>query len=318
VLFVEALAGPAGAALDVAPVLLVKGVVADTNEGSTMAVWIVKAGGSGDQEPIALNNDLVTIHWNELPDLSVVQSQDELAELYQRKSDETNPHALGNAVGQVWAFCSKIETGDLVILPLVTLRKLVLAVGEVTGPYAYRKDLGKEVRHTLPVEWLIGDLPRKRLDPDLSAAIDRQGTVCPIKSPGDAEERFRAAVRDEINRRHKRNGRGDSVGFEVDFLFKHGAGYDDLVTLIQSNPKYVFEVVGQDKTDRRTKKAKESGWVEIRHKQHPGAIRLTKNLGVCRASVRDQSGGLKLIGAWTSWLASNASDLMSGLDVRFA
>jgi hypothetical protein len=112
------------------------------------------------------------------------------------------------------------------------------------------------------------------------------------------------------------------VDFEIDFLFKTGAGYDSLVNLIRSNPKYVFEVFKQDKRDKRTKKAKEAGWVEIRHKQHKnshrGVIRLTKSLGVCRASVRDGSGGFKLIGAWTSWLASNASDLISGLDVRFA
>jgi hypothetical protein len=63
--------------------------------------------------------------------------------------------------------------------------------------------------------------------------------------------------------------------------------------------------------------AKETGWVQISHKQHSGFIKLSKNLGVCRASIRDQSGGLKLIGAWTSWLASNASHLISGLDLRF-
>jgi hypothetical protein len=37
---------------------------------------------------------------------------------------------------------------------------------------------------------------------------------------------------------------------------------------------------------------------------------------VCRAVARDNSGGLKLIGAWTSWVASNASRLISGLDLR--
>jgi hypothetical protein len=113
----------------------------------------------------------------------------------------------------------------------------------------------------------------------------------------------------------------DAMKFEIDFLFKTGAGYDQLLELIQSNPRYVFEIVKQDKIDKRTKKAKETGWVEVRHKQynksHRGIIKISKNLGVCRTSVLDQSGGSKLIGAWTSWLASNASHLISGLDVRF-
>ena len=106
------------------------------------------------------------------------------------------------------------------------------------------------------------------------------------------------------------------MDFEIEFLFRTGAGYDDLVGLIQANPRYVFEVSKQDKFDKRTKKAKDKGWVELTHKQHSGVIKLSKSLGVCRASVSDQSGGLKLIGAWTSWLASNASHLISGLDLR--
>lgn len=109
------------------------------------------------------------------------------------------------------------------------------------------------------------------------------------------------------------------MDFQIDFLFKTGFGYDDLVKKIQENPRYVFHVAKQDKTDKRTRKAKDKGWVDIKHKQHTkGVIRLSKNLGICRASVADDSGGFKLIGAWTSWLASNASDLISGLDVRFA
>ena len=106
------------------------------------------------------------------------------------------------------------------------------------------------------------------------------------------------------------------MDFEIDFLFRTGAGYDELVGLIQANPRYVFYIAKQDKFDKRTKKSKETGWVEIRHKQHEGIIKLSKNLGVCQASVSDQSGGLKLIGAWTSWLASNAKGLLSGLDLR--
>jgi hypothetical protein len=105
--------------------------------------------------------------------------------------------------------------------------------------------------------------------------------------------------------------------FQLDFLFKAGAGYDELVALIQSNPRYVFEVTSRDKIDKRTKRSKVEGWVEVSHKQHAGAIRLSKNNGVCRASVTDESGGLKLIGAWTSWLANNASDLIAGLVIRF-
>lgn len=104
--------------------------------------------------------------------------------------------------------------------------------------------------------------------------------------------------------------------FHIDILFVGGAGYDELVARIEANPRYVFSVARQDHTDKRTRRAHLRGWAEIRHKQHAGSIRLVKNRGVCRAEVDDESGGLKLIGAWTSWLASNAADLIHGLDIR--
>lgn len=105
--------------------------------------------------------------------------------------------------------------------------------------------------------------------------------------------------------------------FEIDLIFRSSHGYDDLVARVLSNPRFVFEVWKQDKIDKRTRKSKEKGWVELRHKQHGGFVKLSKESGVCSASVNDESGGLKLIGAWISWLGSNAADLLSGLDVRF-
>jgi hypothetical protein len=107
------------------------------------------------------------------------------------------------------------------------------------------------------------------------------------------------------------------MDFQIDFIFRTGAGYDNLVALIQGNPRYVFEISKQDSIDKRTKKAKQKGWVEIRHKRHRGLVKLSKSFGVSRASVSDQSDGMKLIGAWIGWLASNASDLIAGVDVRF-
>ncbi|HNP30952.1 MAG TPA: hypothetical protein PKK23_18050 [Nitrospirales bacterium] len=55
----------------------------------------------------------------------------------------------------------------------------------------------------------------------------------------------------------------------------------------------------------------------IKRKQQNGVIKLGKRHGVCRATITDTSGGLKLIGAWTRWLGSNVPHLISGLDLRF-
>jgi len=104
--------------------------------------------------------------------------------------------------------------------------------------------------------------------------------------------------------------------FKLDFLFREGAGFDKLVALIESNPRYVFKITKREKIDKRKKRSKDEGWVEVTHENYKGKILLSKNNGVCKATVTDTDSSL-LIGAWTSWLARNASGLISGLDIRF-
>jgi len=47
-----------------------------------MSVWLVRAGSRGEQEEGALSKNVVTISWEELPDLSKVKTKEELSELY--------------------------------------------------------------------------------------------------------------------------------------------------------------------------------------------------------------------------------------------
>lgn len=104
---------------------------------------------------------------------------------------------------------------------------------------------------------------------------------------------------------------------KMDMLFRSEAGYDKLVEHLQSNPKFVFEVAGQDRRDRRTRKAKTTGWVRLEHKRMNGAVTLHKHDGACWCIIDDEAEG-RLLGAWVSWLARNATDLLWGCDSRFA
>jgi restriction system protein len=170
-----------------------------------MAVWVVRAGGNGDQETTALDNNLVTIHWNELPDLSGVESRDEVEALYRMANPDDNNAQVGGGVGMVCAFRFNINKGDLVILPLQAGSRTAFAIGEVTGPYAYRTDLDEEVVHTLPVKWLSTDLLRTSLNQDLLARLGIPRTVYQINVE-NAEERFRAVLRGESDGPKKSSG----------------------------------------------------------------------------------------------------------------
>jgi len=145
------------------------------------------------EEQPALDNNLVTMHWNELSDLSGVKTREELAKLYRKANpaEADNAYKVGAGVGQVLAFRADIKPGDLAIIPLKTRSNTALAIGEVTGPYVYRTDWGKkfDIRSR---EGLSTDLPRARFEQDLLDTLAAK-TVYEIKGR-NAEQRFRTVL----------------------------------------------------------------------------------------------------------------------------
>jgi len=156
-----------------------------------MSVWLVRAGKYGEREQTALNENVVTIGWDELPDLSSIDSREALADLYSRVYPDASAAKAANHVGQIWAFRGRIQDADLAVLPLKT--QSAIALGKVIGPYKYRKNLGDGVRHVRPVEWLETDLPRTAFDKDLLHSFGAFMTVCQIKR-NNAEGRIRAII----------------------------------------------------------------------------------------------------------------------------
>jgi restriction system protein len=156
-----------------------------------MAVWLVRAGKHGEQEQAALDRNVATIGWDELPDLVPIADKEALESLYERCYPDESPMTRANKVGQVWGFRGRIKEGDLIVLPLKT--RSAIAIGKVVGPYQYRTDLGDDVRHTRPVEWARKDLPRTTFDQDLLYSLGAFMTVCQVRR-NNAEERIRAVL----------------------------------------------------------------------------------------------------------------------------
>jgi restriction system protein len=161
-----------------------------------MSVWVVRAGKTGENEQTALENGLVTIGWNELPDLSGIHDRQGMADVYRQSNPEASTAKVSNALGQLWSFCSRIQNDDLVVLPLKT--QAAVAVGKVTGPYQYRTDLGEGVRHIHPVKWLRKDVPRTAFGQDLLYSFGALMTVCQI-SRNDAEKRIRKILGGKVD-----------------------------------------------------------------------------------------------------------------------
>lgn len=149
-----------------------------------MSLWLVRAGRHGEQEQGALDNGVVTIGWNELPNLSNLKNKNELTKLYVQIHPKAKKNQIANEVGQVWRFAREMQVGDLVALPLKTQSSV--AIGKVEGPYEY-KELADNIKHIRRVKW-IKTIRRSAFDQDILYSLGAFMTVCRIKRH-DAENR---------------------------------------------------------------------------------------------------------------------------------
>lgn len=149
-----------------------------------MSLWLVRAGQHGGQEQTALNENVVTIGWNEFSDLSSLKTRNDLTKIYREVYPDFNNHRAGNEIGQIWRFVHDIQVGDLVALPLKT--ESSIAIGKVEGNYEYRK-LTEEVLHIRRVKW-IKTIPRSEFDQDVLYSLGAFMTVCRIER-NSAEKR---------------------------------------------------------------------------------------------------------------------------------
>jgi len=154
-----------------------------------MVLWVVRSGKYGEREALALDNSLAIIGWENLPDLSTIETREKLGAILESVYPDEKARTLLNWESQVWPFARVIAEGDYVVMPLKS--RATIAIGKVSGPYTYRSDLG-EVHHTRPVKW-IKEVPRGAFAQDLLYSFGSFMTVCRIQR-NDAEARLAAVL----------------------------------------------------------------------------------------------------------------------------
>jgi restriction system protein len=154
-----------------------------------MTLWIVRSGKFGEREAFALDNGLAVIGWEELPDLSKVQTRADLQAMLAEMYHDAKGKTLANWESQIWPFVKVMTKGDLIAMPMKS--RSAIALGRVSGPYAFRADLS-EARHTRQVEW-VREAPRSEFAQDLLFSLGASMTVCRV-SRNEAEERVKAIV----------------------------------------------------------------------------------------------------------------------------
>lgn len=142
-----------------------------------MTLWMVRSGRHGEREDFALENKVAVIGWNDLPDLSKIETREQLRSLLEKiyPDDKTKTHI--NWESQIWPFLHSMKAGDLIAMPLKS--RSAIAFGKITGPYIYNKDFPENARHSRKVDWLK-EIPRDRFDQDLLYSLGAFMTVCRI------------------------------------------------------------------------------------------------------------------------------------------
>ncbi len=156
-----------------------------------MALWVLKGGSRGQYESRILENATLIIGWTEIGDLGKMGTRAEIEAAYRKAHPEASRPSIANQVGQLFAFARTAKAGDLVVVPLKS--RSAIAIGEISGGYQYRTDLGPDVRHTRAVKFMATDLPRTAFDQDLLYTFGAFMTFCRAER-NNAEARVKAVL----------------------------------------------------------------------------------------------------------------------------
>ncbi|NMM17242.1 MAG: restriction endonuclease [Cellulomonas sp.] len=128
--------------------------------------WVNRAGRFGERDQWALDKGFSGGGWREVPELSRCTSREEVASVVRSAFPGASDGKVNNFTGQLWALRSRINPGDLLVMPLKTTKQI--AIGRVTSGYEYRADEpDPDKRHVVRVDWKRTDLPRTNVKQDL-------------------------------------------------------------------------------------------------------------------------------------------------------
>lgn len=131
-----------------------------------MALWLVRAGRSGEYESKFLTEGRVYLTWDNLSnDLSALSVRDELIEQLNSEYPENKIGRIRNWASQIWPFAKDMNIGDWVILP--SKKKAAVHIGEITGKYVNNSSAENPFYHHRSVKWFATDIPRSNFDQDI-------------------------------------------------------------------------------------------------------------------------------------------------------
>ena len=163
-----------------------------------MALWLVRAGSSGEYEKKFLDENMIYLTWDDLDvNLQEASAKDDVMLALDRTYPNGKPARNRNWANQIWAFVKDMQIGDWVVMP--SKMKSLLHFGKITGEYVHDSKQGSPYFHHRKVKWFAKDIPRSNFDQDILYSLGAFLTVCRI-SRNDAEARIKAMAQNDWKR----------------------------------------------------------------------------------------------------------------------
>jgi restriction system protein len=154
-----------------------------------MALWLVRAGSSGEYESKFLTEGKIYLTWDDLSDdLSKIANKKELYELLNTVYPNNKSRRIRNWASQIWPMAKEMKIGDWIMLP--SKKKAAIHIGEITGEYINTPEAENPYYHYRTVNWFATDIPRSNFDQDILYSLGAFMTICRI-SRNDAEKRIK-------------------------------------------------------------------------------------------------------------------------------
>ena len=154
-----------------------------------MALWLVRAGKSGEYETKFIESKRIYLTWDNLADdLATLNKENVLARLV-HLYPEAKSKTLVNWRSQILPFAHAMQVDDWVVLP--SKHKAVIHVGRITGNYTHTTAEPNPFYHYRTIDWFALDVPRDHFAADIIFSFGAFLTICRIQR-NDAEARIKA------------------------------------------------------------------------------------------------------------------------------
>jgi len=114
---------------------------------------MIRTGRKGQREAYNLEQNVITIGWSWLGDISKIDNKEELRELQQQVDPEHPNKTSSGYTTKLWQFFDEMEIGDLIVMPSKVDHAKVY-VGRIKSSYSYDHSTDPQFSHQREVKWL--------------------------------------------------------------------------------------------------------------------------------------------------------------------